>query len=343
MSRLKELPISTKTGWPWNDETSPEKYAHRTDWPKITIVTPSYNQSQFIEETLRSILLQNYPNLEYIIMDGGSTDNTLSVIGPYKQWIDVSVSEKDEGQSHAIEKGFNLAKGEILNWINSDDILCKDGLFHIASAFLDQKNADFVYGKNGIMNIDSERYGYMPHPKDNLNIRYLYEMPYGQQAIFFKKSLYVSCGGVNKDLRFSMDYELYIRMHLVGAKAVQIDDLIGNIRIHDSTKTSKLEEVMHEENGNAFMTLLKSVGMPSFVRFMEKLGHRTYKAYTVNIEISKKEVKRAFLQYLNKNVWYYYNNQRRDLAKKMAIKIIMMDPSQLLNFNLLKIIKDGIR
>ena len=341
MNRLKQLPISTKNGWPWNDETLPEKYAHRKDWPKITIVTPSYNQGQFIEETLRSIILQNYPNLEYIIMDAGSTDNTLSVIESYREWIDVVISEKDEGQSDAIEKGFKLANGEILNWINSDDVLCKDGLFHIASAFLNQKDADFVYGKNGIMNINSELYSYMPHHKDNLKLRYLYEMPYGQQAIFFKKSLYVNCGGVNRYLRFSMDYELYIRMHLVGAKAVQIDNLIGNIRIHDSTKTSKLEEVMHQENGNAFMTFLKSLGMKSLVGFMEKLGHQTYEDYKVNITISKKEVRQVFLCYLKKNVWYYYNNQRRHLAKKMAIKIIAMDPTQLLNFNILKIIKDG--
>lgn len=341
MSRLKQLPTSKKNGWPWSEETSPEKYSHRTDWPKITIVTPSYNQGQFIEETLRSILLQNYPNLEYIIMDGGSTDSTLSVIEPYKEWIDVIISEKDEGQSHAIEKGFKLANGEILNWINSDDVLCKDGLFHIAFAFLNQNNADIVHGKNGIMNINSELYSYMPHPKDNLRLRYLYEMPYGQQAIFFKKSLYVNCGGVNKDLNFSMDYELYLRMNLHGAKVYQIDDLIGNIRIHDSTKTSKLEEIMHEENGNAFMTFLKSTNQNSLAGFMEKLGHRSYQEYKVNITLSKKEVRQAFLCYLKKNIWYYYNNQRKDLAKKIAIKIVAMNPTQLLNFNLLKIIKDG--
>src|ERR1700738_1526878 len=110
------------TGWPWTTET-PRLPAVRPDgsrWPRITIVTPSFNQGQFIEETIRSVLLQGYPNLEYIIIDGGSTDNTVEIIKKYEPWIACWVSEKDRGQSDALNKGFARATGQILAWLCSD-------------------------------------------------------------------------------------------------------------------------------------------------------------------------------------------------------------------------------
>ena len=138
--KLKEIiPLSPidKTGWPWNEETDPSVYDSSIQWPRITIVTPTYNQGQFIEETIRSILLQNYPNLEYIIMDGGSTDDTVEIIKKYEPWISYWVSEKDKGQSDAINKGSARATGEIFNWINSDDCLTKGALKLVAGRFLD--------------------------------------------------------------------------------------------------------------------------------------------------------------------------------------------------------------
>lgn len=105
MGLLNDLPIKETKKWPWNTEVSSDIYDANIEWPKISIVTPSFNQGQFIEETIRSIVLQNYPNLEYIIMDGGSSDNTLEIIEKYRPWIDIVVSEKDGGQSDALIKG----------------------------------------------------------------------------------------------------------------------------------------------------------------------------------------------------------------------------------------------
>ena len=96
---------------------------NNSDWPKISIITPSYNQGIFIEETILSVLDQNYPNLEYIIMDGGSTDNTVDIIKKYEDRITYWISEKDNGQSDAINKGFHKSTGDILHWLNSDDVL----------------------------------------------------------------------------------------------------------------------------------------------------------------------------------------------------------------------------
>ncbi len=115
------------------------------DLPKISVVTPSYNQGKYIRETIDSVLSQSYPNLEYIVIDGGSTDETLSVINDYEDRIDYFVSEPDEGQSHAINKGFEQATGDILCWLNSDDQFAPDALWSVALAFI-QSSADLVAG-----------------------------------------------------------------------------------------------------------------------------------------------------------------------------------------------------
>ena len=342
MGKLQELPLSYKLGWPWNEEVSSKLYdVPGVVWPKISIITPSFNQGNFIEETIRSIVLQNYPNIEYIVMDGGSLDETLTILERYNQWITFWVSEKDKGQSDALIKGFNQSSGIILNWINSDDVLCKEGLYNIAKAFLDNSEADFVYGRNGIISIDSVLYNYMPFPKDNLKVRYLYEMPYGQQATFFKAEIYKRAGGINREINFSMDYELYLRMHLLGANTVQINHLIGSIRSHENTKTTKLEEVMHWENGNAFMTMLINAGEKKFASFLKKIGHKCYSPYEINIELNNNIIKSAFHNYLLKNIWFYYNNKIHKVSLRMALKLINLNKKYILNPNYLKIIKDG--
>jgi glycosyltransferase involved in cell wall biosynthesis len=133
---LTELPTppAGKNGWPWTEEAAqlPETMPDGPPWPKISIVTPSYNQGQFIEETIRSVLLQGYTNLEYIVMDGGSTDNSVDVIRKYESWITFWESTPDRGQAHAINKGLAHATGEWFNWINSDDILLPNGLGTLA-------------------------------------------------------------------------------------------------------------------------------------------------------------------------------------------------------------------
>ena len=111
---------SDKKGWPFDIESLPDQNQSDISWPKISIVTPSFNQGQYIEQTIRSVLLQNYPNLEYIIFDGGSTDETVSIIKKYEPWLTYWVSEPDRGQSHAINKGLKKCTGNYFNWINSD-------------------------------------------------------------------------------------------------------------------------------------------------------------------------------------------------------------------------------
>ena len=136
-------PSSGKAGWPWN--FTPEKVTISFDLPRITIVTPSYNQADYLEETIRSVLLQGYPNLEYFVIDGGSTDGSVEVIKKYAPWLAGWLSEKDHGQGHAINKGFSQATGEWLGWLNSDDCLAPYALFNLLKTAHDAQ-AGFVYG-----------------------------------------------------------------------------------------------------------------------------------------------------------------------------------------------------
>ena len=120
---LLQLPIPQKNrrGWPWSEETEIHCIDQNITYPKISIIVPSYNQCEFIEETIRSILLQNYPNLELIIIDGGSNDGTVDIIKRYDSWINYWISEDDKGQSYAINKGFQKVTGDWVGWQNSDE------------------------------------------------------------------------------------------------------------------------------------------------------------------------------------------------------------------------------
>ena len=151
LCRLVDLapPPRDKTGWPWTRESprAADTLPDGSAWPKISIVTPSYNQGQFIEETIRSVLLQGYPNLEYIVIDGGSTDGTVDILRKYERHIDFWVSERDKGQAAAINKGFARASGEILAWLNSDDTYQMGVFAQVAELFCQRPDVEVISGR----------------------------------------------------------------------------------------------------------------------------------------------------------------------------------------------------
>lgn len=262
---LAELPPPPpdKTGWPWTEETAslPETMPDGAPWPRISIVTPSYNQGQFIEETIRSVLLQGYPNLEYIIIDGGSTDNSVEIIKKYESWLAYWVSEKDRGQSHAINKGWEKATGEIIAYINSDDIYTL-GAFEITSShFVTESNISALVGKISYINSDSRLIGisakpYMPcEGACDLSLADpdLWFLP--QPSSFWRRHALEKIGMyVQENLHYTMDRELFYRISKIGRIAL-IDMPLASFRNHGENKSISDTLLMYKEDAVALRHL----------------------------------------------------------------------------------------
>jgi glycosyltransferase involved in cell wall biosynthesis len=205
--------------------------------PRITIITPSFNQGEFLEDTILSILNQNYPNLEYFIVDGGSTDNTLEIIKKYQDRLDWWVSEPDRGQSHAINKGLARATGEIINWINSDDLLFPGALKRVAECFQRHRGAvHLMVGENARISATGEILKISSPPSPwAFSLRNLI-IPIGQQSSFFTRRALDLVGFLNEDLHAIMDMDFYSRILGQGGSLVRIRGLVGAIRNHAEAK-----------------------------------------------------------------------------------------------------------
>lgn len=206
--------------------------------PAVTIVTPSYNQATFIRQTVESVLLQDYPHLEYIIMDGGSTDGTLDILREYDhdprlRWY----SGPDAGQADAIRKGFALGAGEVLAWLNSDDFYLP-GAVTTAIAAMRAHGSRFVFGDAVLIDERSRFMRYFVHPPFHprqFRLRYGFYQP----ATFWSRDLYEQVGGIDPTLQFAMDRDLFWRMSQVESP-VHIRAFLCAARIHRSTKTAQL-------------------------------------------------------------------------------------------------------
>ncbi|MEO6731327.1 MAG: glycosyltransferase family 2 protein [Ferruginibacter sp.] len=229
-------------------------------YPKISIVTPSYNQGHYIEQTIQSIIGQGYPNLEYIIIDGGSTDNTTEVIKKYEQYISLWVSEPDNGQSDAINKGLAKCTGDIFNWINSDDYLEPGALQKIGEAFLNA-DADIVCGFTRIFS-ESNQQDIMLHRTELFDTMEatLVQQRINQQGMFYRLSIIKELGGINNHLHFIMDLECWFRyLCYKGQKRiVLIDNLLAHFRLHKESKTEAQARQFREEEKAMWYYILQA-------------------------------------------------------------------------------------
>jgi glycosyltransferase involved in cell wall biosynthesis len=209
--------------------------------PGITVVVPTLNQGRFIDDAIRSVLDQNYPNVEIAVVDGGSTDDTIERLRRYGDRIAWS-SEKDEGQAHAIEKGFAQARKEWLTWLNSDDVQCNGALSAVADAISRRPDAEIVFGKGHYIDEGGaflRDYPTIALDRDSSAPRAMFESGYvAQPSVFFRKDAYRRIGGVDRTLDYVMDYELWIRFALAGAKFVAIERDISGNRWHQGAKTA---------------------------------------------------------------------------------------------------------
>ncbi len=236
-------PPPGRTGWPWTD-AKPSISSKASPQPRITLVTPSFNQAAFLEETIRSVLLQGYPNLEYIIIDGGSTDGSVEIIKKYSPWIDYWTSERDRGQSHAINKGIARATGEWFNWLNSDDYLAPGALFALAKAATNQPGVVIASGITANLRgqaVFSRYTSKVPETSSNA----LFNLRVNQPGALMHLQKIRSAGGVSEDLNLVMDLDLWIRLFLYNGLHcfVHIDTETAVYRYHAGSKTCAGDDV----------------------------------------------------------------------------------------------------
>lgn len=205
---------------------------------KISVITPSYNQGKFIEETINSIISQSYKNFEYIIIDGGSTDETLGIIEKYSSYLHYWVSESDDGQTNAINKGFMHASGDIFCWINSDDVLLPGSLKLVADYFKLNPQVNFVNGDTVFIDSTSKillRH-FIPKQSPFWASKGIYYC--SQQSMFWRKGLFEKIGYLDERFYATMDLEFLIRIFKYNISIGQIKYPLGAIRIHSETKST---------------------------------------------------------------------------------------------------------
>lgn len=268
---LKNLPPPPpgKTGWPWTEQSEPlpERMPDGSKWPRISIVTPSYNQGDFIEETIRSVLLQGYPNLEYILIDGGSSDNSVDIIKKYGQYLAYWVIEADSGQSNALNKGFRKATGELIGWQNSDDYYHFNSLRCAAQAIKNYENVEVIYGSTD--NVDSNGKFIRAYPVSSFDIYKL--IPYlnmCNQSMFFSKKIFEQCNFIDESFKHGMDQEFLLRLAIKDYKFQFIPEMIGYYRVHENSKGTKQYDICLKDCLSIYKSIYLNTELP--IKFREK-------------------------------------------------------------------------
>jgi glycosyltransferase involved in cell wall biosynthesis len=243
---LKDLPETGKSGWPWTAE-APQIPPLRPDgspWPRISIVTPSYNQGTFIEETIRSVLLQGYPNLEYIIIDGGSSDQSVEIIKKYEPWLAYWVSEGDKGQSHAINKGLARATGDLFNWINSDDMLLPGALAAIGGVSRPGAaiaGAVLNFGICATRIIENKRLSLTRLLDGDI------DAGYHQPGLWLRPARIASVGGIDETLHYTFDYDITLRYLAKYPDVIHLPQTVASFRLHERSKSSSQPDDFESE------------------------------------------------------------------------------------------------
>lgn len=207
-----------------------------SDLPLVTIVTPSFNQARYIEATIQSVLGQDYPNIEYLIVDGGSSDGTVEIIKKYEGRISWWVSEQDQGQTDAINKGFGRARGEILAWLNSDDTYEPGAVTQAVRYLMDHPEVGMVYGDCNFINEQGRAIGKFGAAQTDYRLLRRGYVHIPQQTMFFRAALWKQVGPLDPSFYFAMDYDLWTRL---AARTLlkYVPQTWANFRLHTSGKT----------------------------------------------------------------------------------------------------------
>lgn len=250
--------------------------------PKITIVTPSLNQAAWLEATIQSVLQQDYSDLEYIVQDGGSSDGSIEIIRRYKKYIPQSDSSSDSGQANALNKGFIRSNGEIMSYLNSDDMLLPGTLNYVADFFNRHSGVDVVYGHRVMIDEAGREIGrWILPPHEDYVMRWNDVIP--QETLFWRRRIWKRIGGqFDERFHFALDWDLILRFMDAGAKFVRLPRFLGAFRIHRQQKTLSLQD---------------EVGAGEIAVLRERYHGRP---------VSQEEAWSKIRGYLLKHIWYHH-------------------------------------
>jgi glycosyltransferase involved in cell wall biosynthesis len=276
---------------------------------KFTIITPSYNQGDHLEKTILSVIEQDYPLVEYLVIDGGSTDHSVDIIKKYEDRIDFWISEPDRGQSHAINKGLERATGEIISWINSDDQLLPGALTRAAQYFEQDPSLYLLHGKSIIQGPDAEftKGAIM----QDIEARLLAGLPYPQPASFFLRKIFDEFGPLEENLHFGMDYDLLMRVHL-NYKVLGVPDIFSRYLLHDQSKSTLQNKSFAVDWAAVYCKFLRSVQpLPkTYIDTLKKL--RLYQdgasSYPCRKNITDDLLESSFAYFLVNQVIFYFHS-----------------------------------
>jgi GT2 family glycosyltransferase len=229
----------------------PTKYLRTTpprDAPTIAIVTPSYEQGRYLGRTIYSVLNQNYPRLEYFVQDGGSSDETREVLERFDGSLSGWALESDDGQADAINRGFAHTSGEIMAYLNSDDLLLPGSLAYVSSYFAAHPDVDAVYGNRVLIDEHDRQIGaWVLPPHDGETLTVADYIP--QETLFWRRELWERVGGqIDASLKFAIDWDLLLRFREAGARMVRLPRFLGAFRVHDEQKTSSQQSLCESES-----------------------------------------------------------------------------------------------
>jgi glycosyltransferase involved in cell wall biosynthesis len=230
-------------------------------YPLVSIVTPSYNQQNFLEETILSVLNQDYPNLEYFVIDGGSTDGSVEIIKKYADKLTGWVSESDQGQTDAINKGFALSQGEIMAWLNSDDIYHPGAVPSAVKIFQNNPEVGMVYGDTDVINGNGRKVGNFNAKQTNFKRLMRGGVYIPQPASFWRRDLWNQSGPLDPDFYFAMDYDLWVRFSKISSLKY-IPKVWASFRMHGEGKTTLSDNrcwpemrIVHQREGGKLISI----------------------------------------------------------------------------------------
>jgi len=285
--------------------------------PKVSIITPSYNQGHFIEETIQSVVSQSYNNIEYIIIDGDSNDKTKDIIRNHSKQISLFISERDSGQSDAINKGLNLCNGSIIMWLNSDDILFPDSVSEAVRQFERDPGIDILHG-HSILFGSNFKESTIGQQTGDWTALYPAYMPFPQPSSFFSRRLISNTGPLDTHLHYGMDFDLLVRAYLTGQVKYH-PYLFSKYRLHDNSKTNhQLRFVTDwQEVFSRFLNSISTSSKLPQLLITNQLHTGTRASYrAVNKFFSEKHLKLIIANHLNKIAHISYQAGDKDLSMK---------------------------